>query len=180
MGRVDTVTPQEEEYAMKSTRILITVIGLAAVTMLLWNARANADAIEHYRPNLLTKAERALERGRPDQALSLLGSRVDSFTHATYQAQGYSLICRAWYEKGDYHKAERACDIAVQLDSGTLAWSHLNNRGVMRLLVGNTGDAVSDFHAAARRNPTAWAVHRNLFAAMVESRREKLTLTSVF
>lgn len=165
---------------MKSIRILITVIAVAAATMLLWNARANADALEHYRPNLLTKAERALERGRPDQALGLVESRVEAFTHDTYRAQGYSLICRAWYEKGDFHKAERACDSAVQLGGGSLAWSHLNNRGVMRLLVGRTGEAMRDFQAAALRNPTAWSVHRNLFAALTESRRDNLTLTSVY
>src|SRR6056297_281511 len=180
MGRVGNVTPQEEKYAMKYTRILIPIIAVAAVTTLLWNARANADAIEHYQPNLLTQAERALERGRPDNALGLLEGRVEGFRRPAHQAQAHAVVCRAWYEKGEYHKAERACDAAVQLDGAALAWSHLNNRGVMRLLLGRVDEALADFHAAASKNPQAWSVRRNLAASEEAQRRDEIVLSAVF
>jgi len=164
---------------MKSIRILISVIAVAAVTTLLWQSRANADAIEHYRPTLLIKAERALERGNPDRALSLLEGKVDALRRDIYRADGNALVCRARYEKGDYTGAERACDEAVQLGGGPQAWSHLNNRGVMRLLQGRAEDALADFEAAAVLNPMASSVHRNIEAARSERDLKNLTVSSL-
>ncbi|MDZ7785173.1 MAG: tetratricopeptide repeat protein [Halioglobus sp.] len=164
---------------MKSIRILISVIAVAAVTTLLWQSRANADTIDHYRPSVLIKAERALERGNPERALSLLEGNLEGLRRDAYRADGNALVCRARYEKGDYAAAEQACDTAVRLGSGPQVWSHLNNRGVMRLLLGRVEEALQDFEAAADLNPQAWSIHRNIDAARNEQHARNLTVSSL-
>lgn len=165
---------------MKSLRILISVIAVATVTTLLWQSRANADTIDHYRPTVLIKAERALERGNPERALTVLEGNVDGLRRDAYRADANALICRAQYEKGNYAAAERACDVAVELGDGPQAWTHLNNRGVMRLLQGRVEAALEDFEAAAVLNPGAWAVHRNIDAARNELRQpQNLSVSSL-
>jgi len=146
-------------------KVLITALGVAAMSAMLWHGRANADVLGHYQPPALLKAEWALERGNPDRALALLDSRKAELRRWRAEADASALACRAWYDKGDFERAEQACDQAVQQGGGAAAWSHLNNRGVMRLLLGRTDEAIADFHEAASRNPSARPVHRNLAIA---------------
>ncbi len=147
---------------MQRTKILVTTIGIILAFGLLWQSRSHADAIDHYQPAVLQKAERALQRGNPTEALALLEGRVAAMRHGSMRAAGDDLICRAYYQRGDYAAAEQACDRAVAVGSNNSAWSYLNNRGVMRLLQGKLEDALADFSAAAGRNPSARSVKSNL------------------
>jgi len=135
------------------------------MSALLWHSQAGADALDHYQPAPLVKAERALERGDATRALGLLDGRVDTLRAGVERAQGHALVCRARFARGEFDLAERACDAAVEEGGGAAAWSHLNNRGVMRLLLGRSEEALADFHAAERLNPAAGSVRRNIAAA---------------
>jgi len=151
---------------MTSLRILLSVLAVAAVSLMLWHSRVEAEPLEHHRPAVLIKAERALARGNPDRALALLESGRAELRRNPDRAEASGLVCRAYYERGDYAAAEAACDTAVALgESNERAWSYLSNRGVMRLLLGRVDEAIHDFEAAERLNPVAWSVHRNLAAA---------------
>lgn len=137
---------------MLTHRMLITLIAMS-VTALFWHARAGADTIGHYQAPVLRKAEVALQNGYPDRALSLLQGRSAELRRWQAEAQGSDLICRAYFEKGDYVNAERACDEAV-LAGGESAWSYVYHRGVMRLLLGRVDEGVSDLRrAASMRQP---------------------------
>jgi len=53
----------------------------------------------------------------------------------------------AEYQKHDYISAEKSCDLAVKSDRPN--WSHYNNRGVMRFMLGDYEAALGDFRRAA-------------------------------
>ncbi|NND69630.1 MAG: hypothetical protein HKN19_18710 [Halioglobus sp.] len=57
---------------MQHTKILVTTIGLVVAFGLLWHSRSQADAIDHFQPAVLHKAERALDNGNAIQAPTLL------------------------------------------------------------------------------------------------------------
>jgi len=150
---------------MQRTKILVTTLGIVLAFGLLWASRSQADAIDHYQPAVLLKAERALDNGDATEALALLEGRVEALRHGSMRAAGDDLICRAHYERGDYAAAEAACDRAVASGAKTSTWSYLNNRGVMRLLQGKLEAAFEDFTEAAGLNPRARSVKRNLQVA---------------
>ena len=81
------------------------------------------------------------------------------------QAEGYGLICRAYFQQQDFQAAEQNCDKAVTIGGGASVWSYLNNRGVMRLLLDRPDDALADFRKAAAMNPTERSVRRNMSLA---------------
>ena len=158
---------------MNKLKLLVTAIGVIASTSLLWHSQAKADAMDHYQPAVLVKAEKALEQGRPFYALRMLDGRVDMLRHASHRAAGNDLLCRAYFQAGQYATAEAACDKAVALGGGEAAWSHVNNRGVMRLMQGKTESALEDFNRASSLNPKAISVRKNVSLAESELLSEK-------
>jgi len=164
---------------MKFIPSVVGIISITTAIALLFHAPVYADPLAHYQPSLLTKAQRALEWDRPDRTLALLEGRVQVLRRASHRAEANSLICLAWYEKGSYDKAERACDAAVELDTGATAWRHLNNRGVMRARLGRIDEALDDFRAAAARNPRARMVRQNVAACEEMDSRDLLALSAL-
>lgn len=146
---------------MQRTKILVTAIGIVLAFGLLWHSRSQADAIDHFQPAVLQKAERALDNGDAKQALALLEGQVAALRLESMRAAGDDLICRAHYQRGDYEAAEAACNRAVSTGGHNATWSYLNNRGVMRLLQGKLQAAFEDFSEAAVLNPRARSVKRN-------------------
>jgi tetratricopeptide (TPR) repeat protein len=150
------------------------VLAVASVAALLWQADANADAIDHYQPGVLAKANRALQQGNSDRALALLEDRVADMRKSSNQAEGYGLICRAYFQQRDFQVAEQNCDKAVTIGGGASAWNYLNNRGVMRLLLDRPDDALADFRKAAAMNPTERSVRRNMSLAENAQRAQRV------
>ena len=150
---------------MHCFRVVLTATAVSAMTLLLWHSRAAAEALDHYQPPLLAKAERALERGQPGRSLALLEGRVQELRAGAQRAAGFDLVCRAYFAQEDWRRAEPACDAAVEEGGGNAAWSFRNNRGVMRLLQGRTDEAIADFRAAARLQPRSRSVSKKLALA---------------
>ena len=133
---------------MLLSKNLVGWVVLVSVPGMFWQAGASASVADHYRlPNALQKAERAVERGHPDHALGLLEGRIDGLREPSTQAVAHALICQAHYQKQDYVRAEKSCDLAA--NTGRPSWNHLNNRGVMRFMLGRYDEALSDFRQAA-------------------------------
>lgn len=151
---------------MKLTKNLINICVLASVIGVFWSGLANADLRTQYQPPVLLEAERALEGSNPDRALTLLEGSIAELHQATFQAEGHDLICQAYRDKGEYSKAEQACNEAVNLGGSALNWSYLNNRGVMRLLLGRNDAALEDFRQAAVINPNSRKVRKNMSVAL--------------
>jgi hypothetical protein len=149
---------------MRTHRTLNELVAAVSVIALLWQGSAGADTIGHYQPTVLRKAELALQHGYPDHALALVQGRGAELRHWRAEAQGSDLRCRAWFEKGDYVSAERACDEAV-LASGASAWSYVYHRGVMRLLLGRVDAGVADLRRAASMGTPSGAMSANLTIA---------------
>jgi hypothetical protein len=149
---------------MRAHRRFISLAAAVSVTALLWHGPAGADTIGHYQPTALRKAEAALQNGHADHALALLQGRGAELRRWRAVAQGYDLMCRAWFEKGDYASAERACDAAV-LAGGDSAWTYVYHRGVMRLLLGRVDEGVSDLRRAASMGPPTGEVAAHLAIA---------------
>jgi Flp pilus assembly protein TadD len=162
---------------MRNYRILLSILAVTTVMSLFWHSRSNADPFDQYRPPLLIKSERALERGKPERALKVLDGRIDALRRDGQRAQAHAVVCRAHYELGDFESALEACDAAVKLGSDARSWSYLNNRGVMHLLLGRLEDAKADFEAAAASNPAAWSVRRNL--ALISEQQERNYVATV-
>lgn len=141
---------------MKAHRIVFNLVVAASIMAPLWHGPVGADTIGHYQPTVLRKAEAALQNGHADHALALLQGRGAELRRWRAVAQGYDLMCRAWFEKGDYASAERACDEAV-LAGGDSAWTYVYHRGVMRLLLGRVDEGVSDLRRAASMGPPTGA-----------------------
>ena len=133
---------------MLLSKKLVGLVVLISVPSMFWQARVSANVADHYRlPHVLLKAERAVERGNPDHALDLLAGRIDDLRDPSMQAVAHALNCQALYQKQDYLGAEKSCDVAV--NTGRPNWSHLNNRGVMRFMLGRYNAALTDFRQAA-------------------------------
>lgn len=134
-------------------------IALASTVCLSTNARA--DVLAHYEPQAFTRAAAALERGNPDRALQELHRQRAIVNHDRYAARKEALVCRAQFEKRNFEAAERACDTAVRRGSHQDMWSHLNNRGAVRLMLGRHDEALADFRKATRLNPESRDARRN-------------------
>ena len=149
---------------MRNHRSFISLIAAVSLTTLFWHGPAGADTLGQYQPPVLRKAELALQHGLPDHALALLEGRAAELRQWRAQAQGSDLMCRAYFDKGDYASAERACDAAV-LAGGESAWRYVYHRGVMRLLLGRVDEGVSDLRRAASMGPPTGAFAANLAIA---------------
>ncbi len=149
---------------MRTHRMLITLVAAVSVTALLWQGRAGADTIGDYQPTVLRKAELALQHGHPEHALALLRGRSAELRRWRAVAQGNDLMCRAYFEQGDYPSAERACDEAV-LVGGESAWSYVYHRGVMRLLLGRVDEGIADLRRAVSMGPPTGSLSADLAIA---------------
>ena len=149
---------------MRTHGMLTTLIATVSLSALLWHGPAAADTFGDYQLTVLRKAELALQHGHPDHALALLRGRDAELRRWRAVAQGNDLMCRAWFEKGDYVSAERACDAAV-LAGGASAWRYVYHRGVMRLLLGRVDEGVADLRRATSMGPSTGAVAAHLAIA---------------
>jgi tetratricopeptide (TPR) repeat protein len=128
---------------MRTQRMMIALIAVIAMTALLWHARATAQTLGEYQPPVVRQAQWALQRENPERALALLESRAAELRRWRAQAHGDALVCQAYFQIGDYTRAERACDRAF-LAAGEENAQYLYNRGVMRLLLGRVDEGVAD------------------------------------
>ncbi len=138
---------------MRTQRTLINVLAVTVMLTLLWNTRAGADTLGAYQPTVVRQAQWALQQGNHDHALALLTQRGAELRRWRAEAQGNGLMCQAWFQKGDYVRAEHACDLAVRT-AGEPNGQYLYNRAVMRLLLGRIDEAVADLKGVAMMNQT--------------------------
>lgn len=141
---------------MKTHRTLASLFAVTTLTALLWHGAAGAETLGDYQPTALRKAESALQNGHAARALSLLQGRGAEMRRWRAEAAASDLMCRAYFETGDYTSAERACDEAV-VASGNADAEYVYHRGVMRLLLGRVGEGIEDLRRASNMN-TAGAV----------------------
>lgn len=149
---------------MKTHGMLVSLTAAASLAALLWHAPAGADTLGDYQPTALRKAESALQNGHPDHALALLRGRGVEMRRWNVEAEASDLQCRAYFEKGDYVEAERACDEAVAA-SGAAEAAYVYHRGVMRLLLGRIGEGVEDLRRASGMNTANGALPASLTVA---------------
>ncbi|MCB1705915.1 MAG: hypothetical protein KDI17_13705 [Halioglobus sp.] len=133
---------------MRTQRMMIAVIAVTAMLALLWQARANADTLGVYQPPIVRQAQWALQQGHPEHALALLARRDAELRRWQALAQGNTLLCQAYFQTGDYVRAEQACDLAVRASAESNG-QYLHNRAVMRLLLGRIDEAVADLNKIA-------------------------------
>jgi hypothetical protein len=133
---------------MRTHRMLVSLVAAASMAALLWQTPASADTLGNYQPTALRMAEVALQHGYPDHALALLQGRSTEMRRWRVEAQANDVMCRAWFEKGDYTKAEHACNEAV-LAAGESAWNYVYHRGVMRLLLGRVDEGIVDLRRSS-------------------------------
>ncbi|MGI9285933.1 MAG: tetratricopeptide repeat protein [Pseudomonadales bacterium] len=158
---------------MLLSKKLVGMIVLISVPSMFWQASVSANVVDHYRlPNVLLKAQRAVEKGHPERALELLAGRIDSLPSPNGQAQAYALICQAQYQQQDYASAEKSCDIAA--NTGRPRWSHFNNRGVMRFMLGRYDEALIDFRQAASIMVSASKVQSRSIRSNVTAAKRRL------
>ncbi|MFT6288581.1 MAG: hypothetical protein ACJA09_003344 [Alcanivorax sp.] len=122
----------------------LAILSLLPIT--LWQSEVNATRFNHT-PTILIKAERSVARGQSDRVIQLLGGKVDDLSRPEQKSAGYGFLCVAHYQKEDYVSAEKFCDKAAT--TGSPDWSHLNNRGVMRVKLERYDEALVDFRKAA-------------------------------
>ncbi len=142
---------------MRTHRMLFNLVVTASIIALLWHGPVGAETLG-YQPTVLRKAELALQHGYPDHALALLQGRSAEMRRWRAEARSSDVMCRAFFEKGDYASAERSCDKAVRA-GGDSAWSYLYHRGVMRLLLGRVDEGIADLRRAASMGPSTGAAN---------------------
>lgn len=136
---------------MRTQRMMIALIAVTAMLALVWQTRVAADTLGVYQPTVVRQAQWALQRGNPEHALALLGKRSAELRRWRAEAQGNALICRAYFQTGDYTRAEHACDLAIRT-AGETNGQYLYNRAVMRLLLGRVDEAVADLKRVSVMN----------------------------
>jgi hypothetical protein len=149
---------------MRTHRMLVSLFAAASISALLWHGPVAADTLGDYQPTVLRKAEAALQHGHPEHTLALLQGRGTEMRRWGAAAQANDLMCRAWFEKGDYAKAERACNEAV-LAAGDSAWKYVYHRGVMRLLLGRVDEGIADLRRAGDMNTADGVIPAQLTVA---------------
>jgi hypothetical protein len=156
---------------------------VAVIPFALWQTTVSAGTpVYSHTSNTLVKAERSVARGQPDRVIQLLGDKVENLRRPEMQSTGYGFLCLAHYQKEDYVSAEKFCDKAAI--TGTPNWSHLNNRGVMRVKLERYDEALIDFNRAASimmlnaRTSQMHSVKRNISSTSerIESMRKDAQL----
>lgn len=149
---------------MRTHRMLISLIAVTCMQALLWHERASADTFGAYQPTVVRQVQWALQRGNPDHALALLEKRGALLRRWHAEAQGSSLACQAWFQKGDYVRAEQACDLAVRT-ADEANGQYLYDRAVMRLLLGRIDEAVVDLKTVAAMSQPVTGLNADLTVA---------------
>ena len=90
--------------------------------------------------------EKALA-GNLDAAIEVLESRATNIDNH-YVADEQATLCALYVAKGKLHAARKTCNAAVEIDQSYLAH---NNRGVLRVHLGDTAGALEDFDRARVR-----------------------------
>ena len=125
-----------------------TLAILSFLPLVLWQTSVSASTpVYNHVPKMLVNAERSVARGQSDRVIQLLGNEVENLRRPEMQSTGYGFLCLAHYQKEDYVSAEKFCDKAAT--TGAPNWSHLNNRGVMRVKLERYDEALVDFKSAA-------------------------------
>lgn len=141
---------------MRTQRTLINLLAVTVMLTLPWHNLAAADTLGEFQPTIVRQAQWALQNGNHDHALALLAHRGAELRRWRAEAQGNGLMCQAWFQKGDYARAEQSCDLAVRA-AGESSGQYLYNRALMRLLLGRIDEAVMDLRRVAMMNPQAVA-----------------------
>ncbi|CAA0101208.1 Uncharacterised protein [Halioglobus japonicus] len=136
---------------MRTQRMMIASIAVIAMVLLLWQTRAAAGTLGEFQPPVVRQAQWALQQENPERALALLEKRTTELRRWRAQAQGSALVCQAYFQMGDYTRAEQACDLAFRT-AGETNGQYLYNRGVMRLLVGRVAEGVADLKRVSAMN----------------------------
>tara|TARA_R110002049_G_scaffold7808_10_gene44113 strand:+ start:3117 stop:3557 length:441 start_codon:yes stop_codon:yes gene_type:complete len=131
--------------------MMIASIAVIAMAALLWQARATAQTLGEFQPPVIRQAQWALQHESPERALALLESRSAELRRWRAQAKGNALVCQAYFQTGDYARAEQACDLAFRA-AGETNGQYLYNRGVMRLLLGRVDEGVADLKRVSAMN----------------------------
>ena len=87
--------------------------------------------------------EKALA-GNLDAAIEILESKSTNIDNH-YVADEQATLCALYVAKGKLDAARKTCDAAVEIDRSDLAH---NNRGVLRVHLGDTAGALEDFDRA--------------------------------
>ena len=87
--------------------------------------------------------EKALA-GNLDAAIEVLESKSTNIDNH-YVADEQATLCALYVAKGKLDAARKTCDAAVEIDQSNIAH---NNRGVLRLHLGDTAGALEDFDRA--------------------------------
>jgi hypothetical protein len=103
----------QNDRNMFTTSWIKATAPFAVAAAFLLSPLAQADVLSQYQPEVLLKAEQALEQGQPERALSLLHSQRAILSHGKFRAQGLALTCDAYVQQQDYDRAEDVCADAV-------------------------------------------------------------------
>ncbi|MEM9302995.1 MAG: tetratricopeptide repeat protein [Pseudomonadota bacterium] len=142
------------------TKLITTLFAGAMLTAA--TSVTAADALSHFEPAAITKAERALDRGLTSQALDILNKAEATASQPRDRAEVYGLRCEAHLERGDALAAINACQAAIETRGGVASWRFHNNLGVAHLMLGDTTLAETAFRIARTLNPRETAPRRNL------------------
>jgi hypothetical protein len=97
-------------------RQITALLAVALVSTLPLVSAARAETLSRHQPQALIHAERALEQGQPERALSLLHRQRAILRHSKFRSQGEALACQAYIQMQDFQKAARDCDEVVAYD----------------------------------------------------------------
>lgn len=120
----------------RSSRILLITLALSTISM-----------AETYEYQLLYAEVPGIDKalaGDLDATIEVLESRAKNVDNP-YVTDEQATLCGLYIEKGKLDAARRTCNAAVDIDQSDLAY---NNRGVLRVHLGDTAGALEDFDRA--------------------------------
>lgn len=139
---------------------LLLLLGIVAVVISMPTSAASVS--DHYQPGFMLKAERALQRGRAQQALDVLAAAQQSIAGSRYEAKAMGIRCEAYLAMGQAEAAREQCQGAIERSSSLHSWSYHNNLGVAEMQLGNLEAAEQHFHRAAVLDGWSYGPRKNL------------------
>ena len=102
-------------------RTAAVVLGvLVSTSMVLYSARA--ETLSRHQPGALLQAERALEQGQPERALSHLHRQRAVLRFGKFRSRSAALACQAYLQMQDFLNGARVCDeVAAHGSDGAIA-----------------------------------------------------------
>lgn len=122
------------------------VIRAIAVVVLLASAAASAESWELWSAKGNVPGSAEIEAGQIDDAIRILTAELESGV-ATFDVAIFDNLCVAYAMKLEYDIAMRYCNEAMRHLSASA--TALNNRGVLRAVMGDHRGAVQDFRRAS-------------------------------